>query len=413
MKSLLVSDNYRMAMDSIRSSRIRSFLTMLGIIIGVVSVITAVSLGEGVKNQVSEQINRLGNDVITVHPGKIVNRDKSGEITSVNLLSALSRGTLSEEDLKSVGSAKHVKEVAPMNLISGAPKIGDKSYSGATVIATTDNFPRMINQELEFGSFFSKDDINQNTAIIGRGIATSFFGENVPIGKTMDIRGHQFSVGGIFERFETNPIDPTLDMNNTIFIPYQKGKEISEGSTHIFQIFARADDPANVASAAGSISEQVRANHGGEDDITVLKQDDNLAIAQNVVSLITGLVAGIAAISLLIGGIGIMNIMLVSVSERTREIGVRKALGATNKQIMSQFLIEAIVLTVWGAIAGLFISLLVNVVIRLFSDLQPAITPQVVIIATFVSIVVGIIFGLAPAAKAALKDPIESLRSSQ
>lgn len=412
MKSFLVSDNYRMAMDSIRSSRIRSFLTMLGIIIGVVSVITAVSLGEGVKNQVSEQINRLGSDIITVHPGKIVNRDKDGEITSVNLLSALSRGTLSEEDLKSIEKAKYVKETAPLNLISGAPKIGDKSFSGATVIATTDNLPRMINHKLEFGSFFSRGDINQNTAIIGRGIATSFFGENVPIGKTMDIRGHQFSVGGIFERFKANPIDPTLDLNNTIFIPYQKGKEISEGSTHIFQVFARSNDPSNVVASASSISSGVKSNHGGEDDITVLKQDDSLAIAQSVVSLITGLVAGIAAISLLIGGIGIMNIMLVSVSERTREIGVRKAIGATNKQIMSQFLIEAIVLTVWGAIAGLFISAVVNIGIRLFTDLQPAITPQVVAIATFVSIIVGIVFGLAPAAKAALKDPIESLRSS-
>jgi ABC-type antimicrobial peptide transport system permease subunit len=402
-----------MAMNSIRSSRVRSFLTMLGIIIGVVSVVTAVSLGEGVKNQVSEQINRLGNDVITVHPGKLVNRDQSGKITNVNLLSALSKGTLSEDDLKSVKAAKNIKEVAPLDLISGAPKIGDKSFSGATVIATTDNLPGIINQKLEFGSFFSKDDINQNTAIVGRGIANSFFHENVPIGKSIELRGHEFVVGGIFERFKTNPIDPTLDLNNTIFIPYDTGKEISEGSTHIFQIFARTNGPANVASSAESITEKVRANHGGEDDITVLKQDDTLAIAQNVVSLITGLVAGIAAISLLIGGIGIMNIMLVSVSERTREIGVRKAIGATNKQIMSQFLIEAIVLTVWGALAGLFISLLVNIVIRIFTDFQPAITPQVVVIATLVSIVVGVIFGIAPAVKAALKDPIESLRSSQ
>jgi ABC-type antimicrobial peptide transport system permease subunit len=413
MKSFLVPDNYRMAIDSIYSSKVRSFLTMLGIIIGVVSVVTAVSLGEGVKNQVSEQISRLGNDLITIQPGKLVERDKTGRITKVNLLSTLGRGTLSEDDLKSVRAAKSVKETAPLNLITGAPKIGDKTFSGATVIATTDNLPGMINQELEFGGFFSEDDINQNTAIIGRSIAISFFDENVPIGKTMIIRGHEFVVGGIFEKFDANPIDPTLDLNSTIFIPFKTGKEIAGGSTHIFQIFARADTPSAVSSSANSITAKIRGNHGGQDDFTVLKQEDTLAIAQSVVSLITGLVAGIAAISLLIGGIGIMNIMLVSVSERTREIGVRKAIGATNKQIMSQFLIEAIVLTVWGALAGLFISLLANIGIRIFTDLQPAITPQVVLVATIVSIVVGIVFGIAPAIKAALKDPIESLRASQ
>ena len=412
MKSLLISDNYRMAVSSIRSSRVRSFLTMLGIIIGVVSVVTTVSLGEGVKNQVSNQISRLGNDLITIQPGKLVDRDENGKITSVNLLSTLGRGTLSENDLESVKSADNVAEVTPLNLVTGTPKIGNKTFSGATVVATAENLPGMISQELEFGSFFENDGLSSNSAVIGRKVAISFFDENVPIGKTMVIHGHEFVVSGVFEKFNSNPIDPTLDMNSTIFIPYETGKEIAEGSTHIFQIFARTNNPANAQSSADSITASIKSNHGGEDDFTVLKQDDTLAIAQSVVNLITSLVAGIAAISLLIGGIGIMNIMLVSVSERTREIGIRKAIGATNRQIRLQFLIEAVVLTVWGALIGLFISLLVNIGLRISTDLQPAITWQVVVIATGVSIIVGVIFGITPAIKASIKDPIESLRSS-
>ncbi len=412
MKSLLVSDNYRMAMSSIRSARIRSFLTMLGIIIGVVSVVTTVSLGEGVKNQVSGQINQLGSDLIMVQPGNLVTRDESGKITSVNVFSTLGRGTLSEDDLNSVKSADHIREVAPLNLVTGSPSIDDKEYSNATVIATTDNLPRMINQKLEYGSFFDDDSFNQNTAVIGKKVAVNFFHENVPIGKTMMIRGHEFAVAGVFETFRTNPIDPTIDMNSAVFIPYKTGKKIAGGSTHIFQIFARTDQAANASDSANSITERLRANHGGDYDFTVLKQEDTLAIAKSVVGLITSLVAGIAAISLLIGGIGIMNIMLVSVSERTREIGIRKAIGATNKQIMSQFLIEAIVLSVWGAGVGLFISLLVNIGLRISTNLQPVIVWQVVVVATFVAVVVGVVFGIAPAIKAALKDPIESLRSS-
>jgi ABC-type antimicrobial peptide transport system permease subunit len=269
----------------------------------------------------------------------------------------------------------------------------------------------MINHELEYGSFFSGGEFDVNKVVIGRNVAVKFFNENVPIGKSMKIRNQEFVVTGVFSKFSANIINPTLDMNNAIFIPYETGKDIANGSTHIFQILAKTDDSSESGSSVASISTSIKQNHGGEDDFTVLRQDETLTIAQNIVGLVTSLVAAVAAVSLLIGGIGIMNIMLVSVSERTREIGIRKAVGATNSQIRQQFLIESIVLSVWGAIAGLFISLLINIGLRIFTDLQPAITWQITVITAGVAIIVGAIFGLAPAIKASTKDPIESLRS--
>jgi ABC-type antimicrobial peptide transport system permease subunit len=383
---------------------------MLGIIIGVVSVITAVSLGEGVKNQVAGQIGRLGHELITVHPGNLVKRDESGKITGVNLLSTLGRGTLSEEDYQAVKKSKNVKEAVPLSLVTGVPKSIEKKYHSATIIATTDSLPDIINQELEYGSFFNGETDNGKSIAIGRSVALNLFGENAPIGKSIIIRKHEFVVGGVFERFESNPINPTLDLNNAIFIPFDGAKDLT-GSTQIFQILVETNNPDKADETVNSIHQSLKANHSGEEDFTVLKQDETLAVAKNVVSMVTGLVAGIAAISLIIGGIGIMNIMLVSVSERKQEIGIRKAIGATNSQIMYQFLIEGIVLSVWGAMLGLIVAGLGNITIRIFTDFKPVITWQVVVIATFVAIAVGIIFGLAPAVRAAIKDPIDTLRN--
>jgi ABC-type antimicrobial peptide transport system permease subunit len=368
-----------------------------------------VSLGEGVKNQISGQIGKLGNDLISVHPGNLVSRDEAGNITSVNLLSTLGSGTLSDNDLQIIKQAESIEQVAPLGLISGVPKTQDKKYSSSAVITTTSGLPEIISQDLAYGSFFPSDDYDSAEAVVGRSVALNLFNENVPIGKTVSIRGKEFIIRGVFEKFEINPVNPTLDLNNAIFIPLEAGKLITN-DTHIFQILAKTDEPANAGKSVSSIVRGLKTERAGEEDFTVLKQDDTLAIANNIVRLITTLVAGVAAISLLIGGIGIMNIMLVSVSERKQEIGIRKAVGATNAQIMSQFLIEAVVLSLLGALLGLLVSAIGNIAIRIFTDLKPVITPQIVVIAMFVSVAVGAIFGLAPAVKAAAKDPIDSLR---
>jgi ABC-type antimicrobial peptide transport system permease subunit len=406
----MIFANVKIAMASIRGSRWRSILTMLGIIIGIVSVVTTVSLGEGVKKQVSQQINQLGSDLITIRPGKTVTRDENGNITGVNFIAGIGGSNLSENDLEIVKKTENMRVVSQLSIITGIARIDDREFSGGFIVATNESMPEILNQKVEYGSFFGAGDTHKHVAVIGRRVAEQLFQENVPIGKSLQIRGESFIVRGVFEDFPSNPLSPGSDFNGAIFIPYEIGKTLTGGNAQIYQILAKPDNPDIIKQTIRDLTERLKSAHGGEEDFTILKQDESLSITGNILNLMTSMIAGIAAISLLVGGIGIMNIMLVAVTERTREIGIRKAIGATNRQILGQFLIEAMVLSVWGGIIGIALSAVANFLIRIFTDLQPVITLQVVAVATLVSVSVGIIFGIAPALKAARKDPIDALR---
>lgn len=402
--------NVKMALAALRSSRWRSLLTMLGIIIGVVSVVTTVSLGEGVKQQVAGQIKNLGSDLITIRPGKIVSRNPDGSVKSINIFSGLGPSTLTEQDLNVIRLTKGVKTAVPFSLVTGLAEANGREYGSGFIVATTDQAPEVLNQKVQFGAFFSSDDANSYAAVIGPRVAEELFAENVPVGKIMKIRGQDFVVRGIFEEFENNPLTPSSDFNRAIFIPLAVGKKLGGDSLQIYQVLVKPEQPGHIPAVVDSLHKGLVAAHGGQEDFTILKQEETLTIATSILNLLTAMIAGIAAISLIVGGIGIMNIMLVSVTERTREIGIRKAIGATNRQILSQFLIEAIVLSFVGGLIGIILSLLSNFVIRIATDLQPIITLPIVIIACSVSLLVGIVFGIAPALKAARKDPIDALR---
>lgn len=407
----MVTGNFKIATDSIKAAKWRSFLTMLGIIIGVVSVVTIVSIGEGVKKKVTDQISHLGSDLITVRPGKTVTRDKAGNITGVNYMSAFAGTALSEADQSTVQQANGIGSAVPISYVSGAPTAQNREYANGMIFGTTEGLPTALNQEVEYGAFFNKEDLNRDVAIIGRNVAEELFEETVPIGRSMQIRGHNFVVLGVFEEFETTSIVPGTDYNSAIFIPIGVGKKINNGQVNIQQILAKPTNGVQTDQAVKTIHEALVTSHAGQDDFTILTQQDNLAIAEDILNLLTGLISGIAAISLLVGGIGIMNIMLVSVTERTREVGVRKSVGATNHQILGQFLIEAAVISFIGGIIGVAGSLIANFVIRIFTDLEPVITLPIMLAAVGVALVVGIVFGMAPALKAARKDPIEALRT--
>jgi putative ABC transport system permease protein len=409
---MMIPDNFRMAIGSLRSARLRSFLTMLGIIIGVASVVTTVSLGEGIKHQVSGQLNSLGSDLITVRPGKISEQGQGAAIGSLNVFSAgLGSGSLSEADLQTVRQTSTIREAVPFSLISGVPSVEGHSFDKGLILATNGNVPELLNQKVEFGAFIKDDESDRQVAVIGASAADAIFQEVAPIGKTMQIRGQDFIIRGVLEKTTTNPLTPGPDFNNTIFIPYNIGKSLSGGTAPIYQILAKPTNPEHTQGAITDLTNNMKASHGGQEDFSVLDQKDNLKVTNEVVGLLTKLIGGIAAVSLLVGGIGIMNVMLVSVSERTREIGIRKAVGATTRQIRTQFLIEAVVLSVWGATIGLLIAGFVNIALRVSTHFEPVITWQVVAIAAGVSVLVGVIFGAAPAFKAARKDPIEALRS--
>lgn len=404
----LFSTNTRMALASIRSNKMRSFLTMVGIIIGVSSVIMTISLGEGIRRQVVDT-NQANNDLlVTVRSGKIAQRDEDGNVTGVNYLASIGSNTLTEQDYEALKKMPQASTVVPLATISGQATDFEGDIYDASIIASTKQLPDVLGQKVEFGSFF--DDNGQNIAIIGKRVAEDLFRENVPLGKLITVRGRDFIVGGVFEEFKTNPLSTVTDLNKAIFIPYAVAKDLSGGTPNIYQLMVLPKDNISADDLAAATNSQMLASHGNQADFTVLKSSETEIIARSSVQIATAFVAGIAAISLLVGGIGIMNIMFVSVTERTREIGVRKSLGATNQQIYSQFLIEAAVLSLVGGIAGVGIALAGNALFRITTDLQPAITWQAVVVAVGVSAAVGIIFGTAPAVKAARKDPIESLR---
>ncbi len=406
---MTLKTNMQMAMASIGAAKWRSFLTMLGVIIGVVSVVTIVSLGEGVKQQLAGQVNHTGKDLITVRGGQIAKRDSNGKISDVNLLSLFAGTNLSESDYATVQQTKNVALVAPFAVVTGIPNV-DGITSNAAVVATSSKAAEALNQDILYGGFFKDNDAKKPVAIIGKRVAEDLFKENVPLGRSFELRGQKIVVEGVFSEFKSSPLTPGVDYNNAIFIPYEFGKQLVNGSLQPYQILVRPTNPKTPGATAQDITAALQKTHGGQVDFTVLQANDSLILANSLLDILTRLVTAIAAISLLVGGIGIMNIMLVAVSERTHEIGIRKSIGATNRQIMDQFMIEAVVLAGTGGVIGVILSLVANYFLRVFSSLQPVITLPIMGIAVAVAIGVGVIFGVTPALKAARKDPIDALR---
>ncbi len=410
---MMFTDNFNMAIASIRANRLRSLLTMSGIIIGVVSVITSVSLAEGVKQQVSQETSKLGTNVVTIRPASGDNSSSNGLVGGINKLanSSKSFSTLSEQDLAAISNSNEVVSAVPLGIINGVPSMNNKEFSEGVVIGTSPGLPQMLKHNVEFGGFFADSDSDQKIAVIGSKVAEKLFGEFAPLGRTITIRGQEFVVRGVFEKFDSSSAASSgVDLNYAVFIPYPEAKKLSGDQIHFYEVLARSSNDKTTQATIGSINQNMKKSHGGEHDFTVLAAGENAGSSNNLVKLVTTFVGSIAIISMLIGGVGIMNIMLVSITERTREIGIRKAIGASDSQIRTQFLTEATVLSVWGAVIGVAVSAVINLLIRIFTQLQPVIVWETVLYATAASIVIGVIFGAAPAIKAARKDPIDSLR---
>jgi putative ABC transport system permease protein len=405
------NNNIQMALTAIKASRWRSFLTMLGVIIGVTSVVTVVSLGEGVKQQLNKQIQHTGTDLITIRGGRVATRDSKGRIDKVNLPSLFASANLSEADYQSILKIPDLTVVAPFASVPGVAKASNSQIeTTSAIVATNHKGAQALNQNVLYGDFFGEKDQTGAVAVIGKTVAEELFKENVPVGKSFELRGQKIIVRGIFQEFESSPLGLGLNYNNTIFIPYEYAKQLAGGSLQPYQILIRSSETQTVDSTINRVTTTLRDAHGGQTDFTVLQASDNIALASSALNFLTGLVSAVAAVSLVVGGIGIMNIMFVAVSERTHEVGIRKSVGATNHQILNQFMIEAVVLSGLGGIFGVLASLLVNYFLRIFTSLQPVITLPIMIIAVSVALVVGVIFGSAPALKAARKDPIEALR---
>lgn len=403
------SGNLKTAIGSLRSAKWRSLLTMLGIIIGVSSVVTVVSLGEGLKQQVVGQIHTLGSDVLTVRPGKLVSTHSARQ--SLNLLAFLSTSTLSEQDVTTISKLPSVSAVVPIDFVVSSISAEGQQLDNVSVLGTGPELYDLLHPKIDVGAFFTKDNAADNVAVIGSGVATQLFSGSNPIGHSISILGQDFIVRGVLAPSAGGLISvQQSDLNQTIFLPLGPAKNLVSGRTNILQILVKTKPGASPDTAAADIRRMLLQNRGGSEDFSVLKQQQLLDLTSGVVNTATGFTTGLAAVALLVGGIGIMDIMLVSVSERTREIGIRKAVGATNRQILSQFLIEGLVLAIGGGFIGILASLIIFGLLRLYTGLHPVINATVMILAVAVSVIVGIIFSVAPALKAARKNPIDALR---
>ena len=399
----------RAGVDSVRGAKVRSFWTMLGIIIGVASVIIIVGIGEGVKQQVTGQIQHLGKDLITVRPGQL---KPDGASSNAELLSSLGvNAPLTNKDIVTIKHTKGVAATAPLTILTGTSKSDYASYNEGFVIGTTSDLPRLLNQSVAYGSFFSDDDSGTNVAVLGTHAADVLFDEDIPLGRSFSYHGQDFIVRGIFNSFNSTPLSQQANFNNAIFIPNDVAGSLSKNAAPIYEVLAKPSNADQTSQVARNIERSLDETHGGQSNLTITQGNQNVNDSDSIVGLMTKLIAGVAAISLIVGGIGIMNVMLVSVSERTHEIGIRKAVGATNRQILDQFMIESTVLSLVGGLIGIGVAFVVELILRLTTTLHPVITWQVVVVATGVSFIVGVIFGTVPAVKAARRDPIEALRS--
>ncbi len=403
----LTRGHLKAGLDSVGGAKLRNFWTMLGVIIGVASVITVVAIGEGVKHQVSNQIHHSGS-IITVQPSAPA---VSNGTSSLNLLSGLSlTGSLNPSDVNTVASTPGVSSAVPLSAMTAKITGNQSTYKNGLVIGTTQDMASDFNQSMQYGVFLIDSDSSSYGVVLGSQAALDLFNEDVPLGQSLMVNGRSFTVRGVFNSFPVTPLSTTADFNNAIFIPYDITQQMTNNTAETYQILANPTNVHDDAKVARAISSHLRSAHGGQSDFSVYTAQQTANNNSAILDLLTRLIAGTAAISLLVGGIGIMNVMLVSVTERMHEIGIRKAVGATNRQIWSQFTIEAAVLSLVGGIIGIIIAGITDLALRLATDLEPEINWQIVVLATVVALLVGIIFGTIPALKAARKDPIEALR---
>lgn len=394
------------ALDALLANKLRSILTMLGIIIGVGAVIAMVSIGMGVRDKVQSSIASLGSNLIMVSPGA-ASSGGSRQAAGTNI-------SLSLKDAQAIArEVSGASNVAPSVGKQYQIVAGNQNWT-SSVQGTTPDYLAVRSLKVANGSFITNKDVDTRSrvAVIGSVVASNLFGEESPIGKNVRINNSPYTVIGVLE--SKGQSAGGQDQDDVVIIPLTTAQERLMGITHIQTISVQAANADVVDQVQSDITTLLRSRHkitaDKPDDFTVRNLASVMATATETTSTITALLGSIAAISLLVGGIGIMNIMLVSVTERTREIGIRKALGATYVNIMLQFLIEAIVIGVVGGTMGIMLGMGASYIISSIAGWNTVITLLPIVVAFVFSVAIGLGFGLYPARKAALLDPIQALR---
>lgn len=385
---------YKMAIKSILSNKVRSFLTMLGVIIGVMAVIVAVGFAQGSMATITNRIEGMGSNAIT---GMIIATNESNKgITTTDLE-------------KLANSSAYIKSISPYTMTSEIVKAGGESKS-AGIIGTNEDYLEIEGQKLKTGRFITRLDLENSdkVAVIGAAVEKKLFDGKDPLGQTIKVKGVNFTIVGTLESV-MNAAEGTKD--DYVFIPVNVAQRTLK-IKNITMFIAEASAQDTVDLAKQKIEDYLYSIYKDKDDYILFTQESILSMLGDVSSIMMLILGSIATISLVVGGIGIMNIMLVSVTERTREIGIRKAIGAKKKDILVQFLIEALMLTGIGGIIGIIFGLVtIKYGIGSISLITPVYSLSWTLAAFLISLTIGVIFGIFPAYKAAKLNPIDALRT--
>lgn len=406
---LLVGHHITNAYESLRSNRMRTALTILGVTIGISSIVVIMSLSAGAAQIVSNQVDQLGGTIAVVRPGTPERESQINTITA-NLSGSDMTSSLTERDVKDIENIDHVTAVAPIMILGGSVSSDSSRPRNIQIIATTPGMTDVATIPMAEGQFIDTVT-NDDTAVIGHQLSIDLFGTDTSVGRTFTTHGVQFTVIGILKR-QNNPINfNNVDFDHAAIINLQSGKGFNQGIATIQQINIRATSTDKFPEVLRQVNEKLTRNHHGEKDFVILTDGDLARPSTQLFSTVSASLTAVASISLIVGGIGIMNILLVSVTERTREIGIRKALGASNIHIVWQFLIESLVMSLAGGIAGYFAGYIIAFSIaRSFLTFDPVFGWSIVGASMGTSLIVGLVFGLYPAILAARKNPIEALR---
>lgn len=403
----LLNTHFSLAVDSLRQNRGRTFLSALGIAIGVASIVLILSLTGGINQLIGTNSNKDNANLVLVRPSN--GRDVADSIIEgLTNTSQYSKSNLTLEDIEQIKDVDGVKFASPIAISNSAITIANKAYQSTNIVATNDDLDDILGFHLKSGQFLDYS-LRENVAVLGYNIAEQIFGTTEATARTFTYNNQQFMVVGVLDKIN-DPINFNgVDFDNSILINV-KFASTFESSIQIQQINIRTETTDIVPTVISSINEKLSKAKNGEEGYKIINGTDNLHPAGSLLSIISNMLTLVAGISLIVGGVGIMNIMLVSVSERTREIGIRKAVGASSGHILLQFLFESIILSVIGGLMGFVLGYIFAFLISLITPFAPHISWQILSTTGIVSLSVGVLFGIYPALKAARKDPISSLK---
>lgn len=405
----ILRNHLQNALESLGANRMRTFLTMLGVMIGIASITIIFALSGGLGKMITEQVsaNSHGGAIAVVRPKEIGINDKNF-ISSMATSRTFTKSSLTEQDVESISKTKGVVATAPMMSFSGEIRAGKNNFQ-AGVLATSPDIEKIVNLKLKDGQFIGATAGTNNT-VIGQQLAVNLFGTSQAIGQNIYIKNQPFLVVGILERQESPINYNNINFDETAIVNFVSGKNLNQNSVQIQQINVKVDSVNNLESTENKIDLKLLENHKDERDFDVLSGDRISHPTGQFIDVMATVLAIVASISLLVGGIGIMNIMLVNVSERTREIGIRKALGANNAQILLQFLTESLIISIGGGFFGYVAGYSFSFGLSTFLPFSPLFSWQIAALVGGISLFVGVLFGVYPALRASRKDPIESLR---